>query len=308
MMPQTENRIVLVSRRTRLEELVARFNTLTQARFYVEHLGADFTDYQQEHDRYLEALRAAERVLGNHGRIHVVNRTFLPNYVFGKNDVVVALGQDGLVANTIKYLSSQPLIGVNPDRDRWDGVLLPFTVNDLDTLIPEVFARKRPIKEITMAKASLNNGQVLHAVNDFFIGARSHISARYQIRLADKTERHSSSGIIISTGLGSTGWLKSVMAGAQALAGNAASTRAPSRPMPWHAPYLMFSVREPFPSRTTAATLVQGRIQDTPLEISSQMAENGTIFSDGIEQDYLEFNAGTSVLVSVAERKGMLVV
>lgn len=112
-MPQTENRIVLVSRRTRLEELVARFNTLTQARFYVEHLGADFTDYQQEHDRYLEALRASERVLGSHGRIHVVNRTFLPNYVFGKNDVVVALGQDGLVANTIKYLSSQPLIGVN---------------------------------------------------------------------------------------------------------------------------------------------------------------------------------------------------
>ena len=307
-MPQTENRIVLVSRRTRLEELVARFNTLTQARFYVEHLGADFTDYQQEHDRYLKALRAAERVLGSHGRIHVVNRAFLPNYVFGKNDVVVALGQDGLVANTIKYLINQPLIGVNPDPERWDGVLLPFTVNDLNTLIPEVFARKRPIKEITMAKASLNNGQVLHAVNDFFIGARSHISARYQIRLADKTERHSSSGIIISTGLGSTGWLKSVMAGALALAGNAASTRVPSRPIPWHAPYLIFSVREPFPSRTTAATLVQGRIQDTPLEISSQMAENGTIFSDGIEQDYLEFNAGTSVLVSVAERKGMLVV
>lgn len=307
MLPQSENRIVLVARRTRLEDLVARFNTLTQARFYVEHLGADFSDYQHEHDRYVEALRAAQRVLGRHGRLHVVDRGFLPNYVFGKHDVVVALGQDGLVANTIKYLGDQPLIGVNPDRDRWDGVLLPFQVDDLDALIPEVFARRRPIKQITMAKASLNNGQVLHAVNDFFIGARSHVSARYQIRLGEQEERHSSSGIIVSTGLGSTGWFKSVMAGATAIAGTTAGDSGLRRPMPWHAPYLVFSVREPFPSRTTAATLVHGRIERTPLLVTSQMAENGVLFSDGVEQDFLEFNAGALVTVTVAERKGMLV-
>ncbi len=307
MLPQTENRIVLVTRRTRLEDLVARFNTLTQARFYVEHLGADFTDYQQEDDHYLEALRASERILAYHGRVHVVNRNFLPNYVFGKNDVVVALGQDGLVANTIKYLGLQPLIGVNPDRKRWDGVLLPFAVSDLEKLIPEVFAKKRPIKEVTMAKAELNNGQVLYAVNDFFIGARSHISARYQIQLDNQEERHSSSGIIVSTGLGSTGWLKSVLAGAQIIAGNTNAKRLASKPMPWHAPYLVFSVREPFPSQTTSATLVYGHISKTPLKVTSQMSENGVVFSDGIEQDFLEFNAGTSVSVAVAERKGMLV-
>ena len=44
-MPRTENKIVLVIRRTRLADLVARFNTVQQARFYVEHLGADFSDY-----------------------------------------------------------------------------------------------------------------------------------------------------------------------------------------------------------------------------------------------------------------------
>lgn len=306
MLPQSENRIVLVSRRTRLEDLVARFNTLTQARFYVEHLGADFSDYQTEHDRYLGALRSAQRVLGQHGRLHVVDRGFLPNYVFGKRDVVVALGQDGLVANTIKYLADQPLIGVNPDRDRWDGVLLPFQVADLDALIPEVFAGRRPIKEITMAKATLNNGQVLHAVNDFFIGARSHVSARYQIRLGDQEERHSSSGIIVSTGLGSTGWFKSVLAGAAAITGTGLGAGA-TKPIPWHAPYLVFSVREPFPSRTTAATLVHGRIDRSPLLVTSQMAENGVVFSDGVEQDFLDFNAGTLVTVTVAERKGMLV-
>ena len=48
--PATENKVILVVRRTRLDELVARWNTLDQARFYVEHLGADFSDYLQEHD------------------------------------------------------------------------------------------------------------------------------------------------------------------------------------------------------------------------------------------------------------------
>ena len=40
----------------------------------------------------------------------------------------------------------------------------------------------------------------------------------------------------------------------------------------------------------------------------SQMAENGVIFSDGIEKDFIEFNSGTKALVTVAERKGILVV
>ncbi|MFT5963168.1 MAG: NAD kinase [Burkholderiaceae bacterium] len=132
--------------------------------------------------------------------------------------LIIVLGQDGLVANTLKYLDKHPVIGVNPDPKRWDGALLPFTVNDLSTIVPEVFGRKRTIQEVTMAKASLNNGQFLYGVNDIFIGPKSHMSARYTIELAEMQEQHSSSGIIVSTGLGSTGWLKSLLTGASAIA------------------------------------------------------------------------------------------
>ena len=45
-MPSRDDRkIVLIVRETRLDELKARFNTVQQAQFYVEHLGADFSDY-----------------------------------------------------------------------------------------------------------------------------------------------------------------------------------------------------------------------------------------------------------------------
>jgi hypothetical protein len=45
-----------------------------------------------------------------------------------------------------------------------------------------------------------------------------------------------------------------------------------------------------------------------PLRVLSQMPENGIIFSDGIEADYLSFNAGVSARIEVAEKKGKLVI
>src|SRR3954452_20357700 len=157
----TDNKIVLVTRPTRLAELVIRFNTVSQARFYLEHQGADFTDYLREDETYHQALRQTQAVLAGVGRVQIVDRNFLPNFVFGPDDIVVTLGQDGLVANTLKYLDGQPVVGVNPDPERWDGRLLPFRREDLPKLMPEVVLRQRRTKPVTMAKATLNNGQTL---------------------------------------------------------------------------------------------------------------------------------------------------
>ncbi|WP_008318231.1 hypothetical protein [Leptolyngbya sp. PCC 6406] len=309
---QTENKVVLVVRRTRLDELIARFNTEDQARFYIEHLGADFSDYQAEDRIYKRVVMETENLLSRHGLVQVVDRTFLPNFIFGPRDTVVAIGQDGLVANVLKYLEDQPLVGVNPDTQRWEGVLLPFTVGDLDLVIPEVFAQKRPVADVTIAEAKLNNGESISAVNDLFIGPRSHTSARYRLRLGEKTEYHSSSGIIVSTGLGSTGWLRSVLAGAIGVT-SALSEHEPKidgpKSVAWDADYLYFSVREPWPSKTSGAAITFGKVtRDQPLIIASQMPENGVIFSDGIESDFLRFNSGTEATISIAPRKGHLVI
>jgi NAD kinase len=304
-----DNKIVLVTRRTRLEDLVARYNTVSQAKFYIEHLGADFSDYVREHDTYHARVRDAESALRHFGRVQMVERGFLPNFLFGPGDLVVALGQDGLVANTMKYLDGHLLVGVNPDPARWDGVLLPFQVRDLTKLMPDVLARRRTMQEVTMARARLNDGQELYGVNDIFIGPKSHTSARYTIRLGDREERQSSSGIIVSTGLGSTGWLKSLRAGAAAIADGDDDWQTREQVTPWDADYLHFTVREPFPSKASAASLVAGRIgARASLTLVSAMAENGVVFSDGIEADYLEFNAGITVEVGIAEKRGALVI
>jgi NAD kinase len=311
VLPASERKVVLVTRRTRLEELLARHHTREQARFYVEHLGADFDDYVAEHEAYEIAKRLVGGVLREHGRFQLLDRRLTPNYLFGPEDVVIALGQDGLVANTMKYLDGQPLIGVNPDPARWDGVLLPFAPRDVAKLLPGVLERRNASRTVTMARAGLANGQSLHAVNDFFIGPKSHTSARYEIEIGRLREVQSSSGVIVATGLGSTGWMRSVVTGALAVAGMAVGTRLESAyaRRPWEDDALEFAVREPFPSRSSQATVLCGRIESgTRLALTSLMAEGGVIFSDGIEADYLEFNAGTRVEIAVAERRGQLVI
>ncbi len=304
-----ERKVVLVTRRTRLEELVARHNTLGQAKFYVEHLGADFGDYLAENEAYAIALREVHQALQVWGRYQILERQLLPNFVFAPSDIVVALGQDGLVANTLKYLEGQPLIGVNPEPNRWDGVLLPFEVRDLQSVLGDVADGKRPIKAVTMAQAQLSDGQTLRAVNDLFIGPRSHTSALYELIYGGQSEFQSSSGLIVSTGLGSSAWMKSVVTGSMAIAqARGARDINAYQPMPWDTSTLAFAVREPFPSHTSSTHLVYGEFgRDDPLRIRSRMPDSGIIFSDGMESDFLRFTAGMEATISIAGVQGRLV-
>jgi NAD kinase len=306
-----ERKVVLVTRRTRLEELVARHHTLQQARFYLEHLGADFSDYVAENAAYARSLQVAVQTLQSRGRYQVVDRAYLPNFVFAADDIVVALGQDGLVANTMKYLDGQPLIGLNPEPGRWDGVLLPFAPEQLSLVLGEVERDRRATKSVTMAEAQLSDGQVLRAVNDLFIGPKSHTSALYEIEVGGQREAQSSSGIIVSTGLGSTAWLKSIVTGSLGIAKamKAAQSGDGYRPRPWDAEELTFAVREPFPSKASTTTLLYGSVgAGQPLKLRSRMPESGVIFSDGMEADFLRFTAGMEATITLSRRRGCLAV
>ena len=176
------NKVIVVTRKTRLTELIQKYNTFEQAKFYIEHLGADFSDYIQEDRTYREAVKKVVAQAEKYARVQEVDRTFFPNLLLGKEDIIVTVGQDGLVANVMKYLNNHPLIGVNPDIRRWDGVLLPFEPGDLAGILPAVLGKNYRQKAVTMAKASSRDGQEMLAVNDLFIGPRTHTSAQYDLR------------------------------------------------------------------------------------------------------------------------------
>jgi NAD kinase len=238
-----------------------------------------------------------------------LDRTFLPNFDFGRCVLVVVIGQDGLVANTAKYVGGLPIIGVNPDPARYDGVLLPFHVHQARGAVRRTLDKKSPLREVTLAEVNTNDGQRMLAFNDFFIGASSHVSARYTLEVAGRSEPQSSSGVLVSTGAGSTGWLSSLFnmtAGFCRLSGGDAPEPVA---MPWNDTRLMWAVREPFRSRHSSADLVAGLLaEDEELVIGSQMPQHGVIFSDGVESDFLEFNSGTIARVSASKQRARLVV
>jgi NAD kinase len=308
------DKVVVVTRKTALDELVRRFNTRDQARFYVEHMGASFAEYQAAHDCYRDAVKTLRGDLPTTVRAQWIDREFLPTFTFGRRDLVVTLGPDGLVVNTAKYLDGQPLLAFNPDPNRIDGVLVPFPVAQARPVLREVLDGHISLRRITMARASLNDGQTLDAVNDLFIGRKTHVSARYRIRHGNREESQSSSGIIVSTGAGSTGWLRSVLAGAAGVVeaikpGKHVGAVRDSYRFDWEEERLVFAVREPFASKVSAAGLVYGRVEARrPLQVVSEMPQDGVIFSDGVEEDHLAFNSGSIATIGVADRKLHLVV
>ena len=106
--------------------------------------------------------------------------------------------------------------------------------------------------------------------------------------------------------------MQSVYAGAagviEALGGQVTPPANGGR-LAWDTDKLVYSVREPFPSVATQATIVHGLFTDqAPLKVISQMSSNGIIFSDGVEADYLAFNSGAEVTLSTAPNKALLIV
>lgn len=303
-------RVVVVTRETEFEQLVARFNTARQARFYLEHAGQDFDGIEGAHRKYHEVLDRVRRAVPRGLKHQIVGREFLPQYAFEQADLVVTVGPDGLVVNTAKYLDRQPILPVNPDPAAIEGVLVPFAPEDPDWAIAMSIAGEIGRREVSMAEARLQDGQRLLAFNDLFIGARTHVSARYRLEQDGQSEEQSSSGIIVSTGAGSTGWMRSVHAGAAGVARGFGSPVSPppgNGRFPWDADYLLYAVREPWPSKATGAAMVYGHAAaDSPLIVESHMADNGVIFSDGVEADYLPFNTGATATIAPAAQKATL--
>jgi NAD kinase len=285
-------RCVLVERATEYRELLARHGTREQARFFLAQRGLRITDVEAAHLRHEEVRAGVLNAIPREWRTATVQRAELDRFLFAEDDIVVVLGQDGLVANVAKYLRGQPVIGLNPDPARVAGILVAHHPHAAADLLADVHAGRAGVQRRTMAGATLDDGQRLLALNEIFVGHRSHQSARYLLDVAGAVEQHSSSGVIVATGTGATGWATSI-------------NRQRPAPLTLPAPtdgHLAWFVREPWPSPTTATTLTAGLARpDEPLRITNQLGDGAVAFGDGIEADHLALDWGQALTVTTAD-------
>jgi NAD kinase len=300
---------IIVKNKTRLEVLIERFNTKAQAKFYIERSGGNFEDYEVEDRIFHESLSLIQRQLSKVIKNKIIERAYVPSFIFSKDQVVIVVGQDGLVANTAKYVNEIPIVAVNPDTARYDGYLLPFDKHNFIRGVRDVISGGYKFRSVTLAEAVLNDKQRLLAFNDLFIGASTHISARYQISFGASSEQQSSSGIIVSTKAGSTGWLSSIFNMTAGMHNFVTHHDEKKRTLRLKDDQLMFVVREPFESKVTQAGLMAGIITGkSKLVVESLMPTKGVIFSDGIETDFLNFNSGSIATIRSAKEHAKLVI
>ncbi|HEY2136428.1 MAG TPA: hypothetical protein VGH49_11090 [Xanthobacteraceae bacterium] len=290
-------RAVFVARETDYELLIARHATRGQVDFFLKSRGQSLAAIEARHAGFHDVLKRVRAAVPADWRATLVQRRDLDRFLFAADDIIVAVGQDGLVANVAKYLDGQPVMGVNPDAGLYDGILVPLAPDRVGNLLRAAAHGDLAMQHRTMVEAQLDDGQKLLGLNEIFVGHRSHQSARYEIDALGKHETQSSSGLIVSSGTGATGWARSLMESM-----HAPVTLAPDEQA------LAFFVREAFPSVTTGTSIRFGKIDNAnPIRVTSRMNEGGVIFADGIEQDHLGFDWGRMIQVSVSSRRLNLV-
>ena len=271
-------RVVTVHRRSELDDLVERHGTRGQAEFFLHTRGRGLGDVQARHDAVAQARRTVAGAVPQGWRTASVERADLDRFAFEPGDVVVAVGQDGLVANVAKYLDGQPVVGVDPEPGRNPGVLVPHAPDAAGPLLAAAAAGRDRWVPLTMVRATTDDGQHLDALNEVYVGHAGHQSARWTLRTAEGgVERQSSSGLLVGTGTGATGWCRSL----------AVERRSPlAAPRPDELALLWF-VREAWPSPTTGASLTEGLLgPDDALEVLVE-SETLVVFGDGLEADRL---------------------
>lgn len=285
-------RVVVVHRRTEYEELIARHSTRQQVGFFLAQRDRTLDEVEQRHAAQHDAAKQVFAAIPLDWRRGEVERNDLNRFVFGPEDVIVAVGQDGLVANVAKYLAGQIVVGVNPEPERNPGVLVRHAPTEIEALLPRAVAPTTDtvVQSRVMVSAALDDGQRLSALNEVYVGHRSHQSARYVLQTPKgATERHSSSGVLVGTGTGATGWCRSAWQ----------ERKSPVElPSPDQAALSWF-VREAWPSPATGTKHTQGLVrQDQALRITAE--SDLVIFGDGIESDALSLTWGQTARISVA--------
>lgn len=291
-------RAVLVHRRSELDELVDRHGTRGQVEFFLRTRGRTLAEVQDRHDAVTEALTRTRAAIPVDWRRGDVERGDLHRFTFDPGDLCLVVGPDGLVANTAKYLDGQPVIGVDPEPGRNPGVLVRHRAERIGRLLAAVQSGSATLEPRALVRATLDDGTGLDALNDVYVGHRSHQSARYRLVLPDGTvERQSSSGLVVATGTGATGWATSLARGranAPALPGTAEDT-------------LAWFVREAWPSPITGADHTAGLLASgARLEVAVE-SDALVVFGDGLEADRLTATWGQTVTLGVSDRRLRLV-
>lgn len=162
-------------------------------------------------DNHIKTVENVKRILTNRKmNFSFVGLHSLKEKDFYGVDLVISVGGDGTFVRAANFIKDQLIVGINSDPATSEGMLKSLLANEVEKL-NKIFDGEYKIIKRERARVLLNGKEIREQViNAVFLGAESQFHcARYVINFKGQKEEQRSSGVLVSTGSGSTGWFKS---------------------------------------------------------------------------------------------------
>ncbi|WCL47717.1 NAD+ kinase [Leptospira sp. GIMC2001] len=214
-------------------------------------------------------------------------------------DLIVSLGGDNYFTYVAHQSISTPILGCNSDPDTSVGALLSFSVNQLKQAVQEDW-KNVVVEEWDLIYTTLHypSGDVVETfptISEISIRNNSpDLISRYIVEFQNYSEEQKSSGLLVYTGAGSTGWIASCFP-------------RKSGPFRKDSGYFQVYAREPRRKDKTREhfQLIDFRVKDQ-FEVVSEM--NGGISIDSLTERNYNFPPGARAVFRLGDKKLKVVV
>ncbi len=258
--------------------------------------GANVSVIVSSHKRQQKALQQLEKIFSKNQFIRrqtlFILRDELTKAKIKDVKAVISFGGDNHFQYVAHFLDKQFLIGMNSDPARSDGALAYFTVQDIKRVLKKLEEGDFLIEEWTRLQIEINNKKIeTLAVCEVFVGetARKDMS-RHILLYKGKKEEQKSSGILIATGAGSTGWYDSSVRYLYRNGNKFSKTEKTVR----------FLVTEPYRGKISGFSLLEGELlPDEKLTIQSLNDSSGKILIDA--QQEFDFQRGSTCRIQISK-------
>lgn len=232
-------------------------------------------------------LKTVEKVkaLVSDRKFSVVRADKLQESDFDNIELVITIGGDGAFIRAANFIKNQLILGINSEPEYSEGALKSLMENELE-ILKDILAGKFRLIKRERAEVKRNGIKIPHLAMEVYVGSFSQFhTSRYVLKFKNQEEEQRSSGVLITTGSGSTAWYKS----------------SGGLPFSFSEKKLKFIVREPyFGERLFKPKILHGEIlQGEKIEFKSTRYKGGVVALDAnITQD---FNTGDVVEIYLSD-------
>jgi NAD+ kinase len=269
----TFEKILVVYKKSNYEKYILEDHYLKLKRH--KALTKPLLDSHRNHYRSLEHV---ERVLKNMGvkfSMMVRSNAFSEK----KYDLVISVGGDGTFLDASQFMFNTPLLGINSNPIESIGHFCPITSKQLQGFLQK---KHFHIVKLSRLRVSIDRKILAPVLNDVLItNIHPASTSRYNIQVGRQKEEQKSSGIWVSTAMGST----------------AAILGAGGRRMSYKSTKFQVKIREPYINRGVRPKMDKIILNaNRQVKVLSKMRD-GVVFMDGTKR-VNTFIFGSELVVS----------